>query len=151
MSPYDTDLSQLMYDIGEDVNMVYGCDVSTAYPSDAYNELKYTYGYSAVYNWQSFNFGTIHSEIQNSRPVLMTGDDSLDPYAVGHMWVTDGSRMTYSCNGDGTADIYRQLHMNWGWYGSYNGWYNYNNYYIAGTADTVNYNSSNYILTNIHP
>lgn len=73
----------------------------------------------------------------------------LYPEGAGHDWVCDGYfNIVYHC----PQISYLYFHMNWGWDGSYNGWYAYNNWNI------VWYNNTNttyqYFLTfvhNIHP
>lgn len=112
----NNDVAQLMYHVGVAVEMQYGATSSsssmvlTVYPS-AFTSLKnfFAYDASTVQLIDRNNFTTpqwiskIKAELDAGRPVEYEGP--------GHLWVCDG----YDANNN--------LHMNWGWLGSDDGYY----------------------------
>ena len=56
----------------------------------------------------------------------------------GHAWVCDGANEWWTCiraENEYENDItfsYLQFHMNWGWGGSYDGWFSYGNFNPTG-------------------
>lgn len=44
---------------------------------------------------------------------------------AGHAWVGDGYSRGKVCP---SGDYYTSIHMNWGWNGTYNGYYAFNNF-----------------------
>jgi PKD repeat protein len=118
---YATAASQLLlFHAGVSVNMDYdwsgsGAYVVGGYPS-AFYAMENFFGYHSdiSYEWKD-NHSTneyrdiIKNELDNSRPVISQGYGS--GYGGGHAWNIDG----YSGN---------NLHCNWGWGGSSNGYYN---------------------------
>jgi hypothetical protein len=67
---------------------------------------------------------------------------------VGHMWVVEGYK-DYYVAGDGVAggENYLYYYINWGWSGSYNGWYSLDTW----ASPNGNYNCYNDMIYNIHP
>ncbi|MBZ4037141.1 C10 family peptidase [Flavobacterium sp. 17A] len=147
----------LMLDIGYAVNMSYGCDGSSAdsydqVASSFVNDFHYSNAARGTYNYQ-----TVVSQISARRPVILSGGRkkdgiSFDMYADGHAWVCDGyirsSSYYYdesqgSCLGVGMLS----LHMNWGWSGSYDGWYSFNNF----NPSTYSFNYEAKMYYNIIP
>jgi len=120
-STYATSSSQLLiFHAGVSVNMDYdwsgsGAYVVGGYPS-AFYAMENFFGYSSdiSYQWKD-NHTTneyrniIKNELDNNRPTIAQGYGSS--YGGGHAWNIDG----YSGN---------NLHCNWGWGGSSNGYYN---------------------------
>ena len=118
---YATSSSQLLiFHAGVSVNMDYdwsgsGAYVVGSYPS-AFYAMENFFGYSSdiSYEWKD-NHSTneyreiIKNELDNNRPTIAQGYGS--GYGGGHAWNIDG----YSGN---------NLHCNWGWGGSSNGYYN---------------------------
>jgi PKD repeat protein len=118
---YATSASQLLiFHAGVSVNMDYdwsgsGAYVVGGYPS-AFYAMENFFGYSSdiSYEWKD-NHSTneyrniIKNELDNNRPTIAQGYGS--GYGGGHAWNIDG----YSGN---------NLHCNWGWGGSSNGYYN---------------------------
>ena len=110
----------LLYHAGVSVNMDYGFSGSGAwvvggYPSAFYAmENFFRYSSDISYVWKD-NYSTteyrniIKNELDNNRPVISQGYDN-GGYG-GHAWNIDG----YSGN---------NLHCNWGWGGSSNGYFN---------------------------
>ena len=107
------DLAQLLYHCGVAVDMSYGVDGSGSYSFIIDNKLEqyFLYHSDAVninrndYSTSTW-LSTIKGEIDLSRPCEYDGDSDEG----GHSWVCDGYE------GD-------ELHMNWGWSGSGNGYY----------------------------
>lgn len=128
-------ISTLMANIGSAVNMNYGCSGSGANMSTATNTLKYTYGYLSS-SYVNFNHNTVKQQHNLNRPVILSGGT--------HAWVTDGYRTHYDCN-NGIGYLY--LHMNWGWGGTHNAWYAYNDW----TPGSYNFNSNKKMVYNITP
>lgn len=104
--------AKLAADIGVKVDMLYDCDGSGSYIANARVALgRYGYRSDPVYN---YNTQWILSSIDNDWPVLLGGDDGY----VGHLWVVDARR---SSTINGVPQNW--LQMNWGWYGSCDGWF----------------------------
>lgn len=121
--------ASLLHDIAVNTYTIQGCKESNTYPNDAFNALKYYYGYSNINN-VSFTENIARNELQSSRPMFIFGYSSVG----GHGWVCDGfSRYVYTLtHNPGTIYEYQTTsysptyyHMNWGWNGSSNGWYTY--------------------------
>ena len=118
---YATSASQLLlFHAGVSVNMDYdwsgsGAWVTGSYPS-AFYAMENFFGYSSdiSYEWKDNHSvneyrNIIKNELDNNRPTIAQGYGS--GYGGGHAWNIDG----YSGN---------NLHCNWGWGGSSNGYYN---------------------------
>ena len=121
---------------------------NTSDPFSAKNALV-EYGYPSSYV-QSHNYSNVVYELWNSRPVLMSGASGIS----GHSWVCSGVNsnnhiyefllytlaefpplryeLVDSFNG---GEEIKYLYMNWGWEGTYNGWF---------YADNANPGSDNY-------
>lgn len=82
-------IAALLYDIGQKTNTVYGCSGSS---SDIYKAQTafVNYGYSCGYpvGYNNSNLSTVKSNIDASRPLLMTGTRKNSN--IGHAWVVDG-------------------------------------------------------------
>ncbi|HQV36529.1 MAG TPA: C10 family peptidase [Flavobacterium sp.] len=162
--PYNygtSDTQLLMKNIGLAVGMDYGCsssgadtttDVASAFNNDFnYHGATYTCNYSTSIITQQLNL---------NKPVILRGGRKRNGitwpwnyYTGGHAWVCDGyqSMMIYfrddagNCTGGGNGYLF--LHMNWGWGGYCNGWYNAHNFNPA--SSTFNYKRG--IVYNITP
>ena len=88
------------------------------------------------------------SEISQNKPVILSGGEKkywlglIPYYADGHAWVADGYMRGFECYYDDNGNVnggycYVLFHMNWGWNGSYNGFFGLNNFSVAG--DSYNY------------
>ena len=120
---YATSASQLLlFHAGVSVNMDYdwsgsGAYVTGSYPSAFYAmENFFAYDSDISYEWKSNHTeneyrNIIKNELDYNRPVLSQGYGS--GYGGGHAWNFDG----YSGN---------NIHCNWGWGGSSNGYFNLN-------------------------
>jgi hypothetical protein len=144
---YET--SRLMRDLGypANLNMDYGCGSSGADRKDIVRTLR-NFGYPSP-NYGNYDYGTVKFEIVYGRPVILCGSEKADFLIFGskggHCWVVDGiSEMQYyQCVPDPNTpgEVMSQListgaylRMNWGWNGSYNGYYSNGNFNPAGTS-----------------
>lgn len=115
-------VSMLMYHLGVAVEMKYGSDGSSANTTEIDNgrvsaekALKDYFKYSPMlhsilrenYTYQEW-CDVMRDEVYHGRPVLYSGRDA-DGY--GHAFVLDG------------YDTCNMFHFNWGWGGSYNGYF----------------------------
>lgn len=117
-------VAELIYHIGVAVHMSYGMGgsagktASYGYGGDpsSENAFKYNFRYSP-YVWTAFrdDYGDddwhdlILNEITNGRPVLYAGYDEIQS---GHAFVIDGYNT-----------VNKGFHINWGWGGSYDGYF----------------------------
>ncbi len=143
------EVSQLLEDIGDAVNMDYGCNGSGAQTSDGAGALRNTFGYSSA-SFSDWNHNTTKNEIRYGRPVVLAGHTDKScflwwcGYQNGHAWVCEGYRSTFYCEIGVTTTHY---YMNWGWGGSYNGYYAYNSWNPNG----YNFKYNKRMLYNIRP
>lgn len=154
--------SRLMRDIGlpTNLNMDYSsCEASGARDSDIPATLSH-YGYPAS-NFTDYNYTTVKGQIQNNRPVILSGGSKVGwwvfgKYTLGHSWVCDGFEewQYFTCQFDPNTpgewiEYYVNydvaLSMNWGWGGYYNGWYSAYNF----SPGTHSYNYQTKMVINI--
>jgi hypothetical protein len=145
--------SQLMAACGQAVETDYHEDRGSADDDFVDDRLKGWYGYSSadfISNQDPGLYNNVKNDINNRRPVLLGGFSSTTfgwGSGDGHAWVCDGYIQSYM---DGNG--YLQYHMNWGWNGSYNAWYSYNNWSVRWSDGSVHqYNSATTYTINIHP
>lgn len=116
----DTDISRLLFHAGVAMEMQYSNTGSTALPADARAGLvdHFSYSDSAILrsftqtgenNWIDF----LVSDLTLSRPILQYGTESAGD--TENAWVVDGVINT------------SYFHVNWGWGGTFNGFYYMNN------------------------
>lgn len=108
-------VATLMRDCGYSVNMQYSSEGSAA--SDMYipSALTYNFGYDSLavnFLFRDFTaddewYSTIYTELTAKRPVIFSGQSKDD----GHCFVLDG------------VDTDGKVHVNWGWGGQYDGFY----------------------------
>ncbi len=121
--------AQLIKDIGSKVGMNYGLDGSGADTKSKVPPAFKNFGYSSSVRYSDYSSDKIKSEIDANRPVIFKGGTKkywagiIPYYADGHAWVCYGYHKA-NLNGYG----YFRMYMNWGWYGSYDGWYSYNSF-----------------------
>jgi hypothetical protein len=97
-----------------------------------YNALS-NYGYHNTNWFYSFDLTTAKNEISSGRPMLLFAS-LVGNSALAHCWVTDSfvNFPTLSCQVEEdntktcTTHYLCVFHMNWGWSGNYNGWFNIN-------------------------
>lgn len=137
---YD-EVAKLLYHCSVAVDMHYGPDGSGSQTSKIATALKTFYYYSTNIQYvQKYNYtdtdwkNLLKQQIDNKWPMAYQGTDG----SSGHAWNCDGY------NGD-------QFHMNWGWSGSANGYYDLSNLVAGGYDFTQNqaavinvYPASNY-------
>lgn len=165
-------ISMLMKFIGEDINMNYSPNGSSANVDDAYNWL-INQGYSGI---GSINYSTdsVKKCLYNKIPILISGyatkvDNTFlgitynTYYEDGHAWIVDGYKelkrkrhqMVYAINkthgGEQLIDEHYYyeyttlLHNNWGWSGLYDGWFAAGNFdYKTPFSTTTRGNADNY-------
>lgn len=123
---------------------MYNCDATGVSASaNMGNVLKSQFNYSSA-SWSGYDRHVVESNIANfNRPVILSGDNGT----TGHMWVCDGYRRTVYLFDDCTGVHYLKFHMNWGWGGTYNGWYSFDNFNPGNT----NYNNNKKMIYNIIP
>lgn len=149
-SPTDaqtTAYSTLCYHLGVAVNMTYAAGGSGAYTMDVPGALRDHFGYTksvrmhlrTYYNTDEW-MQMIRTELDAGRPVYYSA--SSEDGLGGHAFVCDG----YDSEG--------YVHMNWGWYGSSNGYF-YINHLNPGELGTGGgggaYNISQEIITHFMP
>ena len=144
MSP-NNDVATIMYHCGVSVQMDYGTSVSLAMmccsnPSAKYAFVNY-FGYDPGIQYKDQTTMTtaawislLETEFNAGRPVMYQG---VDPNGGGHGWVADG------------YDASDYMHMNWGWDGQANGYYEVTN--IAPNGTGLNFTQYLAVLANIHP
>ncbi|MBN2732561.1 MAG: C10 family peptidase, partial [Balneolaceae bacterium] len=148
------EVSELMFDIGEAVDMDYGCDASSA-DNDVYeptleNDFNYATSTDKIDYDGTSNYDVVIDELENERPVIFRGNKKgyiigIFPYPEsGHAWVADGYQHDFYCD---TGVSYLSFYMNWGWDGNYNGWYGFNDF-TPGNA-SFDYNSE--VIVGIQP
>lgn len=159
----DNEVARLMRDAGSSVNMDYNDNGSGAKHEDIPPAMINTFTFSSAQNinYSLGSYSTVQSELNSSRPVILSGYNTRNTswfglvveYQEGHEWVCDGFQDidVFWCNPDGTQGGagYLYFHMNWGWDGTSNGWYAFDNWAPSGT----NFNFQYYrrAIINIHP
>lgn len=111
-------VANFAYPVGVSFGMIYGTEASGTFSDSAAYSLKHYLKYPDVRHMERYDsreevwMATIFSELDARRPVLYSGaDDILLPGGGGHAFVLDG----YDADG--------LVHVNWGWYGRNNGYY----------------------------
>lgn len=107
-------VATLMFHCGVSVGMKYEKDGSGAFSEDAKNALVRYFGYDSNmeyitpdnYTPSQWKYQMIQ-EIDANRPVLISGRNN----EIGHAYIADG------------YDRYNFIHLNWGWDGIYNGYF----------------------------
>ncbi len=139
LSDYNYQVARLMYHCGVAVNMNYspsgsGASVYTAryafvndFDYSHYARLIYKYSYSEA-QWDSM----VMAQLDRGIPLLYAGYGSS-----GHAFNVDG----YDFSSDSL------FHLNWGWGGSYNGWYRLDDL----TPGSYSFNSSQQAVFDLYP
>jgi len=148
-------IAGLMYSCGVAVNMDYGINSaggSSAYMTGVAPSAEYAFkNYFGYNNMQAYtrtgNYNDaqwivlLETELNAGRPIMYDGQDTIEK--IGHCFVADG------------YDVNNNIHINWGWSGVCNGYYQVNslNPGVGGTAGTGNgmFNSSEHVIMNIQP
>ncbi len=151
MGPNDVGLNSLMNNLGSpsNLNISYSCYTSVGDPARIKSTFS-NFGYPLpTYGINNYNYFTVKNDLTLGRPVILNSwrNDGFG----GHAWVTTGVRewMYFACSPDpNTPGEWIQtyfgydaaLYMNWGWSGSFNGWYSAYNFNPNGIA--YNYHPS---------
>jgi len=168
------DVAYLMHDIGHGVNMQYWptgsfpLDFLTGDPIG--NALKNRYSYSNTITRSDYNYSGVKGQLILNRPVIMYGFEGTLSFWTGHVWVADGyteadfrseyylvyfqdtpsygPHMTSPYLAHIQQNLYfKKLYINWGWGGSYNGFYDSTGF----KPDTNNYHSGLKMYLNVIP
>lgn len=151
-------IAVLIREIGQQVGMKYGVNSSIAYSSNVIDCISY-FGYSAdSYGLRPYSWVAIVSSLNNDYPVYMDGFPE-DVNEDGHAWVLDGYKyhrvdtFYYQEDENGFEQLIgteisetKYLHMNWGWQGNDNGYFDYR--YLEPDGDS--YNRNKHIICGIH-
>lgn len=144
LSDYEVkDMANLLYRFGRTVEMEYGTSSSGAHSYMVGQSLPKHFEYDAglIYHLRSLMSdedweALVYDELAEERPVFYSGVDQRDE--SGHAFVCDG----YDGNG--------HYHINWGWSGSYNGYYRLTSTPAepaltpSGSGDGVNVNNPSF-------
>lgn len=130
------DAAKIQYDCGVAVDMMYSPDGSGAYMNDALNAMKEHFGYNPAATLEHKDDYTETDWINLLKAQLNAGHPM--PYAgydvsAGHAFVCDGY------NND-------MFHFNWGWSGSYNGYF-----YISNLNPGYNFSIGQQAFINCYP
>ncbi|MBS1541931.1 MAG: C10 family peptidase [Bacteroidetes bacterium] len=163
MQPNSIAIYGLMSDAGVSVGMSYGPQESGAQATAIAPALKNTFGYSSAI-FDNFNFSTLASDLYYSKePLILTAFANQQQTGCflfwcwgptinynGHCWVADGYQIatTTDCSSGTTAQT-NLIHMNWGWAGQSNGWYNATSWTPTGTS--FNFQYVQQMVHGIHP
>lgn len=98
-----------------------GTGINFSYVDDIF---KSKWGYTNAVQ-SSYNFRSVQGTLEYGVPVIACD--------ANHAWVYDGCRRWYSCIGDGKRAGYMNFHINWGWGGSYDGWFGYHEVTVNGS------------------
>ncbi|MCC8072210.1 MAG: C10 family peptidase [Bacteroidales bacterium] len=158
--------ASLLYDVAEAVHTQYGDTASSSNYVYAQSALK-NFGYSKA-AYTSYTWAKTRDEVASGRPLYMRGTDSATN--SGHAWVCDGYKVStssteislmayvgeyYSMYGEYMENLWSKtiqggsssyLHHNWGWRGSYNGWFSSSNF----NGGSYNFNTNMKIIYNIY-
>ncbi len=136
----NTAVATLMYHAGVSVNMQYGADGSGAFSEDVPFALCNYFGFASTtrleakenYPQMADWYALLRTELDAARPIYYAGSGS----GGGHAWICDG--YTLSDN---------KFHMNWGWSGSYNGYFAIGSLSAGGST----FNNENRVVVGITP
>lgn len=118
-------ISKMFRDIANNIpGYSWGVNASGALETPIVTGLK-SLGYSSAKS-DAYNFNTVYNNINNWYPVLLGGFSGNN----GHIWIADGYaeikwKVTKKFLGitiDSWYEYSDNFYMNWGWYGTSNGW-----------------------------
>lgn len=90
--PASNMIAQLMYDMGDYLDVDYGAGGTSTTNEDSRNLfIEFGYTCSQITNYTANTSYIIENEIDNNRPIWIRGDDNG---GVGHAWVIDGYKRT---------------------------------------------------------
>jgi hypothetical protein len=150
----NNEVARMMSDAGAAVDMNYTCtgsgasqdNISGAFIND------FSYSTTTLDDYGSGSYLTVISDLNQSKPIILVGYNTKKThkfiinwwtsYSVGHAWDCDGYTKTYN-----NCYNITQFHMNWGWGGNHNGWYNFNTW----NPGSYNFQYARDFVHNIHP
>ena len=134
------EVAKLIYHCGLSVNMTYSPTSSTSLTSDSRKSLTsfFKYNQDAEYikkvNYSNIQWEEIlKNELSNDRPVIYRGANSDG--SSSHAFIVDG------------YDINNYYHVNWGWNGSYNGYF----YLDALVPSSYDFSYDQAMIRNLKP
>lgn len=107
-------MADLLYWIGQDVNMQYSYSGSGANSYDAYTLFK-NLNFNIPSGYENFSIAKIANYLRSDCLIYLRGSQ--------HAWVCDGCRVIESYVSDPAGSKTTYLHCEWGWGGSCNGYY----------------------------
>lgn len=134
---YNYDAAKLQYDCGVAVDMMYSPNGSGAYMDDALNALKDHFGFNPT---ASIEYKDSYSE---ATWISMLKDQLNLGYPLIYAGYDIGAGHAFVCDGYDTNDFF---HFNWGWSGSYNGYY-----LISNLNPGYNFSSGQQAFFNCYP
>ena len=145
LSSYDGELAKLLYHCGVSVRMGYGHDGSGSQSEYAMYALQDHYFFSSDAQFRSVSdlsadewIATAKAELDAHRPLFFSGQSAS---AGGHAWIVDGYIIVNDI-------IY--FHVNWGWAGSDNGYFQIGNMVSSGYGN-FNVSGTNSLMTSLMP
>ena len=139
---YSNSIAQLIFHIGVAVEMGYKAKGSGSQTKNLINAMRKRFGYASTIQYsERKNYSTneawhalLKSNLDKGMPMIYSGEPLEG--GTGHAFNCDG----YDQNG--------KFHMNWGWGGSSNGYYDIDNMNKVGTYD---FSGGHEIICNIKP
>ena len=130
------EIASMMREVGESVDMNYGCSDSGATTADIADALEADYGYANGGSYEDYSYPKLAYDIRLGKPVVLRAESNGE----GHAWVCDGYKGYNSCFGGFSYE-----HMNWGWNGSWNDWYS------TWNPSDNNFDTDRKMIVNITP
>lgn len=137
-------IGKLTYDVGVSVGMNWGEHGSGASMFAARLRLKDTFSYASC-EGVSINSGTFAYSIDRVKQIVIPCCDARSPIAMSISGSSGGHAVLVDGYGYSGADFY--MHVNCGWSGTEDAWYNPPNLSMA----TFSFDTINGFLFNIHP
>lgn len=160
-----TVLSNFLYEVADNIKTRFSVTSSWSYMGDIEFALITDYNYK-LDNYTDYSESSTRASVNSNWPVLLQGNTT--DLTSGHFWVCDGTRyhtpgkvyvlyvvdyiepLQFVAAGQPYEAMesydYYMYHMNWGWGGTYNGWYLNN-----GFPYNNNYSREMHQITNIRP
>lgn len=109
-------VATLLYQLGVSVNMYYSYEGSGSITQHMAEAMTTYFSYKATYSWNTGEdcLAIINADLDQARPVFLAGTEGENA-TEGHAFVCDG------------RDVKGYLHINWGWDGSSNGYFDFEN------------------------
>ena len=161
-----TVLSNFLYEVAVNIKTRFSVTSSWSFMDSIEFALITNYNYK-LDHYTGYNESTTRASINSNRPVILQGTKTTDD-SKGHIWVCDGTRyhtpgkvyvlyvvdyiepLQFVAAGQPYEALesynYYMYHMNWGWGGTYDGWY-----LNKGFPYNNNYGDGMHQMTNIRP